>query len=243
MEKKNPSIRRNLGNSTLYLDGLEEIIGLLQSEGFRVKVSIENRNNCYEFDGAPTADEIKLMDSAVYHALSITAQGDLDLSIHLNQGSASCSLSGSTTKGRGVYEEVLSVLNPKPIVLIPALYLVSLVTLPLLLSAGTAFFGSFLWVLLVGNILLILLGINKIFFRYSTIYLKRKNEMPSFWQRKKDAIVHNAIGALIGAALTLGITQLVQNKVHTESPAQTNEIATQTLSISNHADTVQGSAP
>ncbi|MDD3275869.1 MAG: hypothetical protein PHP93_02340 [Kiritimatiellales bacterium] len=243
MEKKDPSIRRNLGNATLYLDGLEEIVRLLQQEGFRVKVTIENRNNCYEFDGAPTADEIKLMDSPVYHSLYITAEGDIALSIHLNQGSASLSLSGSTTKDRGVYEKVLSILNPNPIVLIPTLYLVSLITLPLLLSAGTAVLGSFLWVLLIGNVLLILLGINKIFFRYSTIYLKRKKEMPSFWQRKKDDIIHNVISAVIGAALTLGITQLVQNKIHTESPAQTNEIATQTLSVSNHADTVQGSAP
>lgn len=215
MKKIKKSYGEGLDPVILYYDDLERIIEIFKEGSKEINISTDE----YEFEDIT---EIQKIDKEKLDSLTIDIQNPY-VSLNFKPDSIWLYISEDTSASRGIFEKLKYLLTKRRRILcFPAKsYFFSGV-----LSGGII--GWSFWFLLnaivfeenivrnvqLGGIILILgiiLSYWILYFiprNYSTIYTKKRNELPSFWARKKDDIFLVILGSILGIVGTLLITIL-----------------------------------
>lgn len=204
MEKIIKSYSEDFKPVTLFLDDLEDIVGIFKEVSNKVEIIADE----YKLDDSDEFSKLRkeMVDSLIIRSLepwiSLSIEY-VDSNIYLDQ---------DTALSRGILEKVKEILKRRR-------RRFSWLSRDNLVGVFFSLFSLVLFFLIYKGIsqksfLYILLGIfdllfGSLFIRFcvklgrNIIYLKRHAESKSFWKRRKDEIIIAVISAIVGAVVTI----------------------------------------
>ncbi|MGA2466707.1 MAG: hypothetical protein ABSH06_20445 [Thermodesulfobacteriota bacterium] len=212
MKKRNQSFSAKLKPVVLYFDDLEKIIEILKEISNDLEISTKD----YQFENI---EEVKKIERETINSLSFDTHRP-GLSLTLEPDGIFLHVFNETPALRGIFEILKQFLHSRR-------RKFAWLYNPICMVFGGAIIGIATWFLLPGiskkNPYLISVGCACIilgviywwwtwqvdFKRYSTIFLKRRAELPSFWKDKRDQIIVAIISAVIGSLITVVATKLL----------------------------------
>lgn len=212
MDKRLTYVRRKLPSTVLYFDDLLEIADLLETENDKVQIKLENSSHVYEFYSSEEFKNFKEPNIEQFHDIEVNSNGEkIYLNLRLRVFEADIYISEHSSIGRGLLEKVSTIVTnrKKPLGWLytnPFFIGIPIFLVLLMLEKGTYLMSLFVLSL---AILWIFCAYKLTFEQYSTLYLKKRNQMPSFFERRKDEIVIAIISATLGALFTLFMTKIM----------------------------------
>jgi hypothetical protein len=200
VKRKHLSLTRKLGPIVIYSDDLRAIAEIITEASKSVSISLKSKSDEYEFDSVAELEKLGDLEETVFHNAEISSRGDIYITVSLNPFQARIYLSEDNTYGRGLLEKIQEILQPKNKYIF-FFFLTPIFSWPLFLF-GISLYVKSKWISII--IILVALGWFAVgykvsFKQYCTIYTKKRQEMPSFFKRKKDDLILAAISGIIGA--------------------------------------------
>jgi hypothetical protein len=212
MKKRNQSYSEKLKPVVLYFDDLERIIEILNEISDDVKISTKE----YQFENI---EEVKKIEGETINSLSFDTHRP-GLSLTLEPGGIFLHVFSETPALRGIFEILKQLLHNRRRKFAWLYNDLSMVFGGVLIGGSTWFLFPGISkknpYLISAGCACIILGViywwwswQVYFRRYSTIFLKRRAELPSFWKDKRDQIILAIISAVIGSLITVVATKLL----------------------------------
>jgi hypothetical protein len=210
MKKTSLSIREKIKPVVLYFDDVIYLVELFEEEAEKIEIKLQDKNSEYIFHSSGDLEELRNLDVKKFNNLEITSI-ELYININLYDSGGSIYISKDTPLLRGLMEKAKARLNPRSRKLF---WLFNNMWLPLIAS----WYG--IWRLMNENyfdFLVITLFSGIWFFlghyvdvkEHTVVFTSTRNEMPSFFERKKDEIIIAFISALVGAGLVFIVSKLI----------------------------------
>ena len=202
------SVSEHIEGVRLYLEDLEELLGLLTASGLSVRIS----DDAFDYD---SFDEVQRKSGTSLPSISVEAKDtDSSRSVTLSFSNGHWSVHSYDKKLLGVAREVESLLRRRQtgIAHLPLYWFFQIGLL--LLWAGSVAFKAlpFLWVPLVtlGAGLWIAFACLALYWHLFPKIILRYKHNASFLSRNRDQILLILLGALIGVAIQWSITHLTR---------------------------------
>jgi len=214
IKKKSPSRTEFLKPVTLFRDDLDRIVEILQAAS--PKISIETDEYVFE-----SVDDLVKTGQKIINNLVITC-GDILTSPHLmlflKPHRIELFAREDEPLSRGLFEKIKDILIKRERIYARFLHagwvlFAFAIALPILgIWYKNSPLSAFSFLFTLSGILIMTWARRDRFERYSTIFLKKRAEQDSFWDRNKDQVLLAVISAVVGGLITVALTNLLASR-------------------------------
>lgn len=203
MKKREQSLSQDFKPMKLYYEDLEELYDIFKEHSGEVKVDADT----YELD---SIEEILKIKKDNFTDLKIYAHNPY-ISLDFSKNAIRLYISDDTPFQRGLFEKLKRLLKQKERYFISSLFSYYAYVLFLVVMSTLSFWENSYITYTVGILAVSLYIIQGIYtFKWHSIIIPiHKSSKPSFFQRNKDQMITSIISAVIGGAIVLYLTKLL----------------------------------